>query len=180
MVYGPDIAEVHFAGEWTSTRKDGTFGFQAIPRTKCSSVSLALALSKCTSESDASDDVLETLPCPAPSTSGASSSSVDPRRTHSSAPLVTKLENLFNLRPPSRLLRKLGNHSPVLCGTSAGSAGDVDRVGVIEPDSDVSRLGFGCAWGTSSSSPSAGMKSVVNYEQEKVGNECIHSRTDSI
>ena len=92
-----------------------------------------------------------------------------PLRTHASAPLVTKLENLLRLFPPKRLCRKLGKalrHSPVFCGTMGrvGGSEDVGEPRGVREDVDASlrldreRLFVG---GTSRSG--AGVKSDVNY-----------------
>ena len=108
-VYTPDRPDARFDGECTSTRKDGTFVFHTGPEsTKCSSVSLVAS-----DPLDMSEAVLRTRLC---LESLLTSSSELPCKTHSSAPVVTKLENRLRLRPPRRLLRKLGNHSPVFWG----------------------------------------------------------------
>lgn len=49
---------------------------------------------------------------------------------------MTKFPNLLKLFPPKRLRRKLGNHSPVYCGTKGRLwiLDDGDPLGVMEED----------------------------------------------
>ena len=67
---------------------------------------------------------LDCLPWFVSMTEGTAVSPSLPFRSHSSAPLVTNVENRLNCFPPRRLLLKLGNHSPVVCGTSGGIMGN--------------------------------------------------------
>ena len=136
MVYAPVMVEVRFEGEWTRTRNGGTLVRQDGPAsTKCRSASTRLPRKLSRFASSSSTSLGRRCGCE------VDASSEVPWRTNSSAPLVTKLENLFKLLPPSRLRRKLGNHSPVVCGTigraSAWRTGDPR--GVIDPV-DASRL----------------------------------------
>ena len=133
IVYDPDSIDVLFDGEWTKILNGGTLGLHAGPAsTKCLSASPR-------PPSSARDAVLSSLPCPRGAVRGGSLSSA-PCKTHSSAPLVTKLEKRLSCLPPKRLRRKLGNHSPVVWGTSGAGAGSSswrvgDPLGVMDdPD----------------------------------------------
>lgn len=120
MVYAPESIDVLFDGECTRMRNGGTLGFHAGPAsTKCLSASLSPL-------SSTTELVLDCLSCPGVDGSSLSSA---PCSTNSSAPLVTKLENLLSCFPPSKLLRKLGNHSPVVCGTRGVTGSSSCRVG---------------------------------------------------
>jgi hypothetical protein len=85
-----------------------------------------------------------------------------PLRTHTSAPLVTRLESLLRLFPPKRLCQKLGKalrHSPAFCGTmgSVWGSEDVGEPRGVREDVDASlRLDRERLFG-------AGVKSDVNY-----------------
>lgn len=109
MVYAPESMEVRLEGEWTRMRKGGTLVRHAGPvSTKCLSASPRPG---CRLSSSTTELVVDSLACPCP---GGVTCSSEPCRTHSSAPLVTKVEKRLSCLPPSRLLRKLGNHSPVV------------------------------------------------------------------
>jgi hypothetical protein len=92
-----------------------------------------------------------------------------PLRTHTSAPLVTKLESLLRLFPPKRLCQKLGkalHHSPVFCGTMERVWGseDVGEPRGVREDVDASlRLDRECLFVCGTSRSGAGVKSDVNY-----------------
>lgn len=135
IVYAPDSVDVRLFGECTRTRNGGTFARHEGPAsTKCRSASARCpsTLSRLTSSSSWVGSRGGWVP---------DESTEPPWRTNSSAPVVTKLENLFRLLPRSRLRRKLGNHSPVVCGMSgfASGLGEPPRR-VIEPVDASRRL----------------------------------------
>lgn len=121
----PERVDVLFDGECTNTRNGGILGFQAGPAsTKCLSASPKPKRLNRLFSSSSIESVEISFSWPDPGGGVIAVSAALPLSTHSSAPLVTKLENLLRLLPPRRLCLKLGKalrHSPVFCGTM-GSA----------------------------------------------------------
>jgi len=132
MVYAPDRPDVLFDGECTRTSKTGALARHTGPAgpvsIKCLSASPSpRRLEDLRSSSTASncEAVVSSFLCDVKveASSGNGSGVGLPLSRNASAPLVTKVENLFNDLPPRRLWRKLGNinHSPVFCGMMGGS-----------------------------------------------------------
>lgn len=155
--------ELLLDGECTSTRNAGSLLFHAGPTsTKCLSVSAAIP-STLWREPASSLMLCSDVSLLCAGIGGAGSFSV-PCKTHASAPLVTKLEKRFKDRPPRRLRRKLGNHSPVDCGTMGRGCDPLDGEprGVIE-EPDASRLLRVRTCVVGNEKPGKSVKSAVNY-----------------
>lgn len=152
--------EALFDGECTRMRKGGTFDRQAGPAsTKCLSASPTPSLKPSSSSILLVVDSLLWVD----GTVGAGSAD-EPFNSQSSAPLVTKVEKRLSCLPPRRLLRKLGNHSPVFCGMRGNGSGCRlgDPRGVMEEVEASLRLTRRECEGGGSSRLGACVNSAVN------------------
>lgn len=125
--------DVLFDGECTRTLKAGVLARHTGPADpvsmKCRSANpnpRRLEFLRSSSIASNCEAVVSSFPCNVEvdaNASGGGSPIGLPLSRNDSAPLVTKVENLFNDLPPRRLWRKLGkvNHSPVFCGMIDGS-----------------------------------------------------------